>query len=130
MKPTIIRVDDFEKGMPINDNEAMDYLAEKVKKHYKSEKWNKTIIFVDGKPNATELCRKLNKSVPCFVYTSDTIRDKEVERDMVDFTETNERPAKVMIAVDMVSEGFDVKDIETKAHSFFEWVKENFKICE
>lgn len=46
MKPDIFRVDDFEDGLP---EDKMDYLAKKISKNYKTKKWNKTIIFVDGK---------------------------------------------------------------------------------
>lgn len=106
MKPQIIRVDDFESGLP---EDKMDYLAKKISKNYETENWNKTIIFVDGKTNAVRLQKKLNEKVSCFVYTSDTAT--EVGEDIKIFKE--KKSAKVMIAVDMVSEGFDVKDIET-----------------
>lgn len=106
MKPDIFRVDDFEDGLP---EDKMDYLAKKISKNYKTKKWNKTIIFVDGKTNANDLQKKLDKDIPCFVYTSDTATD--VGADLKNFKE--KKSAKVMIAVDMVSEGFDVKDIET-----------------
>ena len=34
------------------------------------------------------------------------------------------------IDLELTQNEFDIKDIETKAQSFYEWVKENFKICE
>ena len=111
MKPQIIRVDDFKKGIPETNDAAMSYLSEKIKANYTEENWNKTIVFVDGIGNATLLNRKLGEAVPSFVYTSETL--SEVEDDLNDFKKTDGTPCKIMIAVDMVSEGFDVKDIET-----------------
>ena len=111
MKPQIIRVDDFKKGIPETNDAAMSYLSEKIKANYTEENWNKTIVFVDGIGNATLLNRKLGEAVRSFVYTSETL--SEVEDDLNDFKKTDGTPCKIMIAVDMVSEGFDVKDIET-----------------
>jgi predicted esterase len=34
------------------------------------------------------------------------------------------------IYLELTQDEFDIKDVETKAHSFYEWVKENFKKCE
>ena len=48
MKPKIIRVDDFKKGIPETNDAAMSYLSEKIKANYTEENWNKTIVFVDG----------------------------------------------------------------------------------
>lgn len=118
MKPQIIRVDDFESGIP-NDN--MDYLAKKIAKYYKSADWKKTIVFVDSISNANSLQKKLNEQVPCFVYASniyDEGEDRKKKREVIakefrNFTKIGNKSAKLMIAVDMVSEGFDVKDIET-----------------
>ena len=111
MKPKIIRVDDFKEGIPETNDAAMSYLSEKIKANYTEENWNKTIVFVDGIGNATLLNKKLGEAVPSFVYTSETLSG--VENDLNDFKKTDGTPCKVMIAVDMVSEGFDVKDIET-----------------
>ncbi|MGN0132775.1 MAG: DEAD/DEAH box helicase [Lachnospiraceae bacterium] len=111
MKPKIIRIDDFKKGIPETNDAAMSYLSEKIKANYTEENWNKTIVFVDGIGNATLLNKKLGEAVPSFVYTSETLSG--VENDLNDFKKTDGTPCKVMIAVDMVSEGFDVKDIET-----------------
>lgn len=111
MKPKIIRVDDFKEGIPETNDAAMSYLSEKIKANYTKENWNKTIVFVDGIGNATLLNKKLGEAVPSFVYTSETLSG--VENDLNDFKKTDGTPCRVMIAVDMVSEGFDVKDIET-----------------
>ena len=111
MKPQIIRVDDFEKGIPETNDAAMSYLAEKIKRNYKSKNWNKTIIFVDGIENAKLLNEELGDETPSFVYTSETLFG--VEEELNKFLKTDGTPCKIMIAVDMVSEGFDVKDIET-----------------
>lgn len=111
MKPKIIRVDDFKEGIPETNDAAMSYLSEKIKANYTEENWNKTIVFVDGIGNATLLNKKLGEAVPSFVYTSETLSG--VENDLNDFKKTDGTPCKIMIAVDMVSEGFDVKDIET-----------------
>jgi superfamily II DNA or RNA helicase len=131
MKPDIIRVDDFSRGTPKNDSVGMNYLAEKIKINYKE--WNKTIIFVDGVENAFKLKELLGTLVPCFVYTSDipdkvlspkcagedekrTLRNRffeERSKDLEVFKKTDGSQSKIMIAVDMVSEGFDVKDIQT-----------------
>lgn len=113
MKPQIIRVDDFEKGIPETNDAAMSYLAEKIKRNYKSKSknWNKTIIFVDGIENAKLLNEKLGDEPKSFVYTSETLSG--VEEELNNFLKTDGTPCNIMIAVDMVSEGFDVKDIET-----------------
>ena len=125
IEPQIIRVDDFKSGIPYckekiikkngeeksRNSAGMQYLAEKIKKNYMSKSWNKTIIFVDGIENATLLKEKLGDKTPSFVYTSETL--SEVEDDLNDFKKSDGTPCKIMIAVDMVSEGFDVKDIET-----------------
>lgn len=111
MKPQIIRVDDFEKGIPKNAEDAMSYLATKIIKNYKPGQWNKSIVFVDGIENAKLLKKKLGGEVPCFVYTSKTLSG--TREDIKKFRETDGTPAKLMIAVNMVSEGFDVKDVET-----------------
>lgn len=110
MKPKIIRVDDFEKGIPETNDAAMSYLAEKIKRNYKSKNWNKTIIFVDRIENAKLLNEELGDETPSFVYTSETLFGVE---ELNKFLKTDGTPCKIMIAVDMVSEGFDVKDIET-----------------
>jgi hypothetical protein len=34
------------------------------------------------------------------------------------------------IDLELTQDKLDIEDVETKAHSFYEWVKENFKICE
>lgn len=128
IEPKIIRVDDFENGMPILDEEEkkaleqkktpkcdiseMKYLARKIASTYKKEKWNKTIIFIDGTKNAERLEEELSKlGVSSFAYTSDTVNSRD--DDIVNFKDEGNKNTKIMIAVDMVSEGFDVKDIET-----------------
>lgn len=105
VKPEIYRVDDFEKGIP---EDSIAYLAQKIKKNYKS--WGKTIVFVDSIKTATKVVEKLGKS-KAFAYTSETASD--VETDLQNFKKLDNKKAKIMIAVDMVSEGFDVKDVET-----------------
>jgi superfamily II DNA or RNA helicase len=109
VKPDIIRVDDFEAYKP--EPNDMSYLANKIKDNYK--KWNKTIIFVDTCENAMGLRDLLaNDGVPCFAYVS-VYDEKFNDKDFEDFCATDGRDSKLMIAVDKVSEGFDVKDIET-----------------
>lgn len=111
MKPKIIRVDDFKAGIPETSLEAMSYLAEKIIRNYEEKKWNKTIVFVDGVTNAKTLKKKLGEKVPSFVYTSETLDD--INDELSAFKKTDGTECSLMIAVDMVSEGFDVKDIET-----------------
>lgn len=113
IKPTLIRVDDFEKGMPEASSE-MKYLAKKVADTYKVKKWNKTIIFVEKIESAKALQKELQElGIDSFAYTSDTVDDSETRNDIEAFKKVGNKNYKIMIAVDMVSEGFDVKDIET-----------------
>lgn len=107
-EPKIIRVDDFKQGMPENE---MEYLAQKVKRNYKEKEWNKTIIFVGDINQADKLQEELQKEgVDSFAYTS---KSTDVQDDINDFKKVGNKNCKIMIAVDMVSEGFDVPDIET-----------------
>lgn len=131
MKPTIIRVDDFKEGMP-DEKDEMKYLARKVANTYKGERWNKTIIFVETIEQAMTLYRELKRvHVRSFAYISklesnaesDKQKDaesedvkqleKEFEYALVDFKKKGYQNGKIMIAVDRVSEGFDVPDLET-----------------
>lgn len=113
IKPDLIRIDDFKEGDVVSKNKGskMEYLARKIKYHYKKDNWNKTIVFVDGVSAAKELGRNLEeKRVPSFVYTSDG--DYE-EADLKEFCKVGSKNYKIMIAVNMVSEGFDVRDLQT-----------------
>lgn len=102
-KPEIIRVDDFENGKPQNEAE---YLADRIKRRYKE--WGKTIVFVGNVKMALETEEKLkSKKVECFSYTHE---NPDLEK-LREFRETGSKG--LMISVDMVSEGFDVPDVET-----------------
>lgn len=122
VKADIIRVDDFKAGMPepiklegrtCHDNE-MKYLARKIEKTYKRKgaEWNKTIIFVDDIKSAICLKAELDKlNVDSFTYISGD--NQYDDKDLNEFKNENSTDCKIMIAVDMATEGFDVKNIET-----------------
>ncbi len=103
-KPKLIRVDDFEDGIP-EDETA--YLADKIKKKYYHDNWGKTIVFVKNTQMADDLEKRLKGSISCFSYTYKNHNMEKLEN----FKKPENKD--VMISVDMVSEGFDVKDIET-----------------
>ena len=112
IKPELIRIDDFKEGDVAEPGKGgnMEYLARKIAYHYKKEGWNKTIIFVDRVSSAEELGENLKqKEVPNFVYTSRGYNKDDLEK----FCEVGSKDYKIMIAVNMVSEGFDVPDLQT-----------------
>lgn len=113
MKPTLVRVDDFEDGMP---SDEMGYLATKIKNNYIDKKWNKTLVFVKNLNDAEVLQGYLRQGgVACFVYASRLISDDRgtVKQYLDDFKKIGNKNAPIMIAVNKVSEGFDVEDLET-----------------
>lgn len=113
MNPTLVRVDDFKNGTP---SDEMRYLADKIKYNYRSKNWNKTLVFVRGLEDAEKLQGYLRQEkVDCFVYASVNIGDtkEKVEENLDSFRKLGNRNSPIMIAVDKVSEGFDVKDIKT-----------------
>lgn len=122
IKPKIIRVDDYKDGMPeplklddkISHENEMKYLARKIAGTYKKEgeEWNKTIIFVDDIKSAKSLKDELDSlGVESFTYISGD--EQYSDEDLKKFKDEKSTDCKLMIAVDMATEGFDVKNIQT-----------------
>lgn len=122
IKPKIIRVDDYKDGMPeplklddkISHGNEMKYLARKIAGTYKKEgeEWNKTIIFVDDIKSAKSLKDELDSlGVESFTYISGD--EQYSDEDLKKFKDEKSTDCKLMIAVDMATEGFDVKNIQT-----------------
>lgn len=129
VKPDIYKVDEFQDGMP---EDEMEYLADRIRKH--SGDWGKTIVFVKSKRQAMQLGMLLcDNKIPCFVYISNNNleQDDKIYKDYClekyadirnegsvgkraedEFHNTDCR-RKIMITVDMVSEGYDIQDLNT-----------------
>lgn len=129
VKPDIYKVDEFQDGMP---EDEMKYLADRISKY--SGDWSKTIVFVKSKRQAMQLGMLLcDNKIPCFVYISNNNleQDDKVYKDYClekyadirnegsagkraedEFHNTDCR-RKIMITVDMVSEGYDIQDLNT-----------------
>lgn len=129
VKPDIYKVDEFQDGMP---EDEMKYLADRISKY--SGDWGKTIVFVKSKRQAMQLGMLLcDNKIPCFVYISNNNleQDDKVYKDYYlekyadirnegsagkraedEFHNTDCR-RKIMITVDMVSEGYDIQDLNT-----------------
>lgn len=129
VKPDIYKVDEFQDGMP---EDEMKYLADRISKY--SGDWGKTIVFVKSKRQAMQLGMLLcDNKIPCFVYISNNNleQDDKVYKDYClekyadirnegsagkraedEFHNTDCR-RKIMITVDMVSEGYDIQDLNT-----------------
>ena len=131
VKPKIYKVDEFQDGMP---EDEMEYLADRIRKHYDDDKWGKTIVFVKNRNQAMQLGMLLcDNKIPCFVYISNNSleQDDKIYKDYClekyadirnegsagkraedEFHNTDCR-RKIMITVDMVSEGYDIQDLNT-----------------
>ncbi len=131
VKPKIYKVDEFQDGMP---EDEMGYLADRISKHYDDDKWGKTIVFVKNRNQAMQLGMLLcDNKIPCFVYISNNSleQDDKIYKDYClekyadirnegsvdkraekEFHNTECR-RKIMITVDMVSEGYDIQDLNT-----------------
>jgi len=129
VKPKIYKVDEFQDGMP---EDEMEYLADRISKHY--DDWGKTIVFVKNRNQAMQLGMLLcDNKIPCFVYISNNSLEQDDkiykdyclekyadirnevsagERAEKEFHDTECR-RKIMITVDMVSEGYDIQDLNT-----------------
>lgn len=69
VKPEIIRVSEYENGKPKSMECEMEYLADRISRHYK--KWGKTAVIVCDKTQAKKLTEILGeKGVGCFPYIS------------------------------------------------------------
>lgn len=131
VKPKIYKVDEFQDGMP---EDEMEYLADRIGKYYDDDKWGKTIVFVKNRNQAMQLGMLLcDNKIPCFVYISNNNLEQDDkiykdyclekyadirnegsadERAEKEFHNTDCR-RKIMITVDMVSEGYDIQDLNT-----------------
>lgn len=88
-------------------DEKVNVLVDDIRANHKS--WGKTVVFVNDIEMAHNVVEKLKKDkIKIFEYTSGTKDYKRLE----EFKEPKSEP-DIMVTVDMVSEGFDVKDIET-----------------
>lgn len=129
VKPDIYKVDEFKDGMP---EDEMKYLADRIGRY--SSDWGKTIVFVKTRRQAMQLGMLLcDKKIPCFVYISDKTLEQDDEIIKQYFSDkykdirnegTNGEKAedefhnpncrrRIMITVDMVSEGYDIQDLNT-----------------
>lgn len=98
----------FERRETAKGNaEKENVLIDDIRANHKS--WGKTVVFVNDIEMAHNVVEKLKKDkIKIFEYTSGT---KDYKR-LKDFKEPKSE-SDIMVTVDVVSEGFDVKDIET-----------------
>lgn len=88
-------------------DEKENVLIDDIRANHKS--WGKTVVFVNDIEMAHDVVEKLKKDkIKIFEYTSGTKDYKRLEEFKKPKSESD-----IMVTVDMVSEGFDVKDIET-----------------
>lgn len=126
--PDIYKVDEFQNGMP---EDEIEYLVDRISKY--SSDWGKTIVFVKTRRQAMQLGMLLcDNKIPCFVYISNknlddddvykkfTSKDYETIRNdgaygsrAEDEFHDSDCTRKIMITVDMVSEGYDIQDLNT-----------------
>lgn len=88
----------------ITDGDKAKVLVDDIRSNYKS--WGKTVVFVDNISMAHKVVDTLKDEISIFEYTSEV-------RDSDRFKEFRESKPDILVTVDMVSEGFDVEDIET-----------------
>lgn len=86
------------------DGDKAKVLVDDIRSNYKS--WGKTVVFVDNISIAHKVVDTLKDDMSIFEYTSE-------RRDYSRFDKFKKSKTDIMVTVDMVSEGFDVKDIET-----------------
>ncbi len=112
----------------------MGYSADRISKPYDDDNWGKTIVFVKNRNQAMQLGMLLrDNKIPCFVYisTNSLEQDDKIYQDhcLQKYADiTNERRVdktadkefhntqcrrKIMITVHMVSEGYDIQDLNT-----------------
>lgn len=98
----------FERRETAKGNaEKENVLIDDIRANHKS--WGKTVVFVNDIEMAHNVVEKLKKDkIKIFEYTSGTKDYKRLEEFKKPKSESD-----IMVTVDMVSEGFDVKDIET-----------------
>lgn len=130
VNPLLYKVDDFANGVPKTDEEQMEYLSLRIKKYHK--RWGKTIVFVKDRTQAMLLAMKLQDAgVKCFAYISSqgienidkVIAERYSSPTYVDVRDDKDKKGKefqnkdsnyqLMIAVNKVSEGYDVPDLNT-----------------